>query len=280
MKFSYRDVPAGAVFLMLIALSTQCTWAQSLEEFNSDYLESPSSGPDLSDAEGIIVSQTNLLREEQGLKKVDRNKKLSQTARYFAAFMARTAKYGHTADGNRPSQRASLFEYEYCIVSENIAHVYSSAGFTSDELGKQFYEGWRDSPEHRKNMLNEYVTEIGVAVAYNPEGGRYYGVQMFGRPRSKAQRFQVANRTREQLAYSVVAVGEDAEKAKIFDLPAMSSRTHLGCRPTVVDWDWTEKADNVRPESRQLMTVSGEPSNYQVSTEQMAGGPEQRPQQK
>ncbi len=35
----------------------------------------------------------------------------------------------------------------------------------------------------RKNMLAPEVTETGVAVARSGKTGRYYAVQMFGRPR-------------------------------------------------------------------------------------------------
>ena len=44
-------------------------------------------------------------------------------------------------------------------------------------------EGWERSAAHRKNMLDRDATEIGVAVAHSPRTGRYYGVQVFGRPR-------------------------------------------------------------------------------------------------
>ncbi|GEM_PF-2589738 len=30
-----------------------------------------------------------------------------------------------------------------------------------------FVQGWIDSPPHRENMLADYVTETGVAVAIN-----------------------------------------------------------------------------------------------------------------
>lgn len=40
------------------------------------------------------------------LSPVDPNPKLTQTAQYFANYMARTNKYGHTADGSRPGERA------------------------------------------------------------------------------------------------------------------------------------------------------------------------------
>lgn len=269
---SHRRRYAGAVAaILLAALSAHAlsSSAQSLEEFDSDYLDTPTDGPDLSQAESLIVGETNKLRQEHGLSKVETNSQLAQTARYFAAFMARTSNYGHNADGNRPSQRASLFEYDYCIVSENIAKLFDSTGFEAQELGQQFYEGWRDSPGHRKNILDEFVTETGVAIAFNPDTGRYYGVQMFGRPRSQSQRFRVANRTDQSLKYSLMAAGREASAAKAFDLPPMSSRTHIRCRPASIDWQWTEDAEELRAESGTIYVITADPSGYVITREQL-----------
>lgn len=269
---SHRRRCAGAVAAILLAAlpaHARPSLAQSLEEFESDYLDTPTDGPDLSQAESLIVEETNKLRQEHGISKVETNSQLAQTARYFAAFMARTNEYGHKADGNRPSQRASLFEYEYCIVSENIAKLFDSTGFQTQELGQQFYEGWRDSPGHRKNMLDEFVTETGVAIAFNPDTGWYYGVQMFGRPRSQSQRFQIANRTDRSLNYSLGVEGNVASAAKAFDLPPMSSRTHVRCRPASIDWQWTEEADELRAESGTAFVINAEPSGYVITREQL-----------
>lgn len=271
---SHRRRYAGTVAaILLAALSARALpgCAQSLEEFDGDYLDAPTDGPDLRQAESLIVEETNKLRQEQGLKKVETSSQLAQTARYFAAFMARTNEYGHQADGNRPSQRASLFEYEYCIVSENIAKLFDSSRFQAQELGQQFYEGWRDSPGHRKNMLDEFVTETGVAVAFNPDTGWYYGVQMFGRPRSQSQRFRIANRTDRSLNYSLRVEGNEGSAAKAFDLPPMSNRTHVRCRPASIDWQWTEEADELRVESGTAFVINAEPSGYVVTREQLEG---------
>ena len=260
--------PVVAILLATVSGRAERTWAQSLEEFDGDYLEAPAGGPSLGNAESLVVEETNKLRREQGLNEVQPNARLTQTARYFAAYMARTGEYGHNADGNQPSQRAALFEYEYCIVSENIAKLFKSMGFEARELGQTFYEGWRDSPGHRKNMLGEFVTETGVAIAHNPDTGRYYGVQMFGRPRSQSQQFKVANRTEELLNYSVRAHEDEARTAKVFELPPMSSRTHIRCRPATLDWQWTDKSDEIRAESGTAFVIKAEGSGYSVTRDQ------------
>jgi uncharacterized protein YkwD len=84
--------------------------------------------------------------------------------------MARTGKYGHAADGRRPPQRAAAAGYDYCLVAENIAYQYRSSGY-----------------------------ESGAKLAAELVEGRYFAVQMLGRPKSAAIRFSVQNRSRESV---------------------------------------------------------------------------------
>src|SRR5262249_23915200 len=142
-----------------------------------------------------IIGRTNAFRKEQGREKVRRDAKLTRAAEYFAGYMARTDRYGHSADGQRPAARATKYGYAWCIVLENIAYEYNSRGFTTAELAEGFFEGWKNSPGHRRNMLDPDVTDTGVAVARSDKTGYYYAVQMFGRPKSKAVKFRVANRS-------------------------------------------------------------------------------------
>src|SRR5262249_14670175 len=151
-----------------------------------------------------------------------RNAKLTETVRYFADYMASNDKYGHAADGEQPSDRAKKHGYAFCVIAENIAYEYKSTGFTTEELAKGFVEGWKNSPEHRKNMLDRDVTEIGVAIARSQKTGYYYAVQMFGRPESDQIKFQIINRSGVAVKYELAG-----EK---FSLPPDYSRTHSQCR--------------------------------------------------
>ncbi len=134
----------------------------------------------------IIVAATNDLRNQQHRPALAVDPRLTEAAREFAAFMARTDKYGHDADGTTPFARARKHGFEYCLLAENIAYQYSSAGFETAELARKFFEGWRTSAPHRKNMLEQGATHTGVAIARGGKSGRFYAVQMFGRPRGKS----------------------------------------------------------------------------------------------
>jgi uncharacterized protein YkwD len=206
--------------------------------------------PDTRQAEQMVVELTNELRRDNKLDDLKSSDvDLEQTARYFANFMARTDLYGHEADGDRPAERAQIFGYEFCIVDENIAWQFSSDGFAARELARSFYEGWRDSPPHRRNMLDPDVIHTAMAIAFSPASGKYYGVQMFGRPRSAAITFKIVNRTDAALRYRV------AEKT--YDLPARYNMSHLICRTAELGLTWPQGAptasgrreDTIAPEN-------------------------------
>jgi uncharacterized protein YkwD len=171
----------------------------------------------------LIVRQTNALRTAHGAQPVVVNEELSRTAAYFADFMARTDQHNHEADGNKPSARAKQHGYDFCMVSENIGMQFDSSGFATEELAQRFVAGWVRSLEHRKVMLDPDAMEMGTAVARSVRTGRYYAVQMFGRPRSAMYRFQIENRTGAPLPYRFAG--------ETLNLPPRITRTHEHCRP-------------------------------------------------
>src|SRR5438105_2176155 len=114
-------------------------------------------GPDLARVARLLAQATNQFREENGRAPLKTNQNLTRTAQEFADFMARTDKYGHTADGKQPWQRMAEHHYEYCLAAENIAWESSTAPFTSDKLAQSLMNAWERSPEHRKNLLDPDV---------------------------------------------------------------------------------------------------------------------------
>jgi uncharacterized protein YkwD len=228
---------SGCLSVILgLAAITQASRGQVREQDDAQSLRSPQSAAESSasierpEVAQAIIERTNRFRARKGRAEVDANARLLETAQYFADYMARTDRYGHTADGQRPSQRAREHGYEYCIVSENIAYQYSSRGFEQSELIERFMHGWKTSPGHRKNMLDPDVTETGVAVAQSEATGYIYAVQMFGRPKSASIGFEVANQSGETVHYQI---GD-----RTFPLPPRYTRTHEICRPTELTFTW------------------------------------------
>ena len=182
---------------------------------------SPERRPDLTAVVPLVIEQTNALRSRHGIEPVVTNTRLAGAAQAFAEFMAATDRYGHEADDRKPTDRAMAQGYERCVVAENLAYAFNSTGFTTEALASRLVEGWTKSPEHRRNMLLAAVTDIGIGVAQSPRTQRYYAVQLLGRPRSAATKFEVANRAGIDLRYEV-----DGE---VFSLPVRVTRTHTRC---------------------------------------------------
>jgi hypothetical protein len=178
----------------------------------------------------LVVVLTNEFRAQEGRKRVEMNARLTSAARYFAGHMAETGKFAHDADGSAPESRATQHGYDYCIVSENIAYRYSSAGFATRELAQGFVEGWKNSPGHRKNMLDPDVTETGAAVARGSRTGYYYAVQMFGRPTTQAIKVSIANRSNVAIPYRL--------GSRSYTLAPRQTRTHQQCRSDELRFDW------------------------------------------
>ena len=168
-----------------------------------------------------VVAATNELRAEHGLRALSTQRNLEHAAREFAQYMARTARYGHEADGREPWQRAQAAGYEYCVVLENVAYHYDSRGFATAALAQHVVDGWKKSPGHRANMLDARVADTAVAIAQGERNGYYYAVQLFGLPRSASVDFAVRNESRTAVRYRV---GEER-----FTIAGRSVRTHTTC---------------------------------------------------
>ena len=153
------------------------------------------------------------------------SRELDAAANGFARYMARTGIYGHVADGRQPVDRAAAEGYDACIVSENIARLYRSAGYDAGMLARDMVEGFKKSHDHRRAMLDPAVTQAGVGVAQD-ETGRYFGVEMFGRPKTSAIHFSLRNDSTRAVDY---AAGE-----RRFSLPPHVERTHTVCRPVEI----------------------------------------------
>lgn len=129
----------------------------------------------------FLVDLTNEDRAKEGLPELRINDKLVAAAGMKAADMAAKEYFAHQSpDGRQPWDFIKASGYSYVYAGENLAVNF----YDSDEVE----EAWMDSPSHRKNILNNRYTEIGIATA----SGRYKGdsttyvVQMFGRPNTVA----------------------------------------------------------------------------------------------
>ena len=157
------------------------------------------------------------------------------------------------------------------IFIEERPDTFSTTGFDTAELAQRFVWGWKDSPPHRRNILDRDVTETGVAIAQSEQTGVFYAVQMFGRPKSLAIEFSITNSTEQDIRYRI--------QGGTFELPPRYTRTHTRCRPADVELlakadeaDEPGLVDTIRPQAGEAFQIAGE--SGQVRFAKVGSGPE------
>jgi len=129
---------------------------------------------ELTESEKGIIDQTNAQRKAAGLPELVPNAKLMEAARGHSTNMASQGRMSHVLDGRSHADRATAAGYSYSSLGENIAW--------NQQTPEEVLGCWMRSSGHRANILGRGYTEIGVAVAVNERGERYW-TQVFGTPR-------------------------------------------------------------------------------------------------
>ncbi len=180
--------------------------------------------PDIPAVEAAVIEMTNAYRRQNTLGEVRPSAPLAKAARAYAAYLAQSGTFSHTADGREAGDRVKAAGYAWCSVAENLALHLDSRGFESRDLAKKSFEGWINSPSHKKNLLAPHVTEIGVGVAKAPDKDpKYISVQLFARPQTAEITFQIANTSKAKVGYEFAGERHTIE-------PRMAV-THTSCNP-------------------------------------------------
>ena len=206
----------------------------------------------INSVEKAIIQQTNDFRHSNQLPAVNPDEYLTQAAKKFAEFMARTGKYGHRANDMSPAERVEEAGYDYCVVRENIAYRTNSGEVTAKGLIDVFVQGWIDSPPHRENMLAEFATDTGVAVA-TTDNVTYYAVQLFGRPQSAAFQLKITNESGE--TQTIVSRANDQQE-KVELQPRMILK-FTRCFPTTISLSGSDKTMRINENTDLSVTDRG-----------------------
>jgi hypothetical protein len=185
--------------------------------------------PNLPAVERMVIEGTNEFRATENRPRLERNPTLDRAAQSFAKHLADGGAFSHESGGTTPELRVRQAGYPACVIAENLARHYSSAGFTTNDLARQLVQGWKDSPGHRRNMLEPDAIETGLAIVHRSHGGveDFYAVQLLARNESDSVQFKVRNRSATQVSYLV--------NGKRFTLDSNWVREHSRCsKPDVL----------------------------------------------
>ncbi|MGQ7792096.1 CAP domain-containing protein [Faunimonas sp. B44] len=125
--------------------------------------------------EGAAARLVAAFRAKSGLGPVTSDPLLRTAAERQALAMARADTLSHTVAGRLPG-RVEAAGYDWGILVENLG-----AGYRTIE---EAVAGWKASPEHRRNLLRDGVTQFGIGLAHAPASQyRYYWALILAMPR-------------------------------------------------------------------------------------------------
>ena len=133
--------------------------------------------------EDIQMGVFNMLNEERassGLEPLELNQSLLASATDKVDNMIEDDYFAHKSlDGRMPWDYVSRRDYPYLFIGENLGMSFSSALSVHDAL--------MNSPSHKKNILNEKYTDVGVIVKRGVINGKETNilVQLFGSQRKE-----------------------------------------------------------------------------------------------
>jgi uncharacterized protein YkwD len=128
----------------------------------------------LSVDEQVVLDLTNAERAKEKLGPLKANELLTKAAREHSANMAKQQKMDHVLDDKKPDDRVKAVGYQFAAMAENVA--------MGQRTPSETIATWMSSTAgHKENMLNKDYTEIGIGIAVDKEGQRYW-TQVFAKP--------------------------------------------------------------------------------------------------
>ena len=111
-----------------------------------------------------ILKYTNDYRRSKGKPGLEMKTDLNAIAQNHSEAMANGSRsFGHGGFDQRVLKIKKIFKS--CNVAENVAYGASNA--------KEVFTTWKNSSDHRKNMLGNY-RYVGIGIARNKHGIIYY----------------------------------------------------------------------------------------------------------
>jgi uncharacterized protein YkwD len=132
---------------------------------------------DLAGVRAAMLARVNAERAAAGRPPLALDPRLNEAAQRHAEDMLRRSYYNHASpEGTTPGDRVRKSGYTPHLVAENIARGPYTAGEAMDN--------WMQSREHRGNLLQPALRDLGVGVAVgrNSVGYTVLWVQDFGAP--------------------------------------------------------------------------------------------------
>ncbi len=137
-----------------------------------DFLKSQNTSSANADKNFELVNE---LRSSLGLATLRRDPLLDNAAKVRAQELE--SYYSHTRpNGANPFTSIAEAGYVHTYAAENIA---TASGYGDNVMGEKFFDMWKNSSGHYKNMVSRDYKDVGIAM-FKTSGGTWYAVQLFG----------------------------------------------------------------------------------------------------
>lgn len=178
----------------------------------------------------FLVDLANKNRTEENVAVLKVSPVLTEAAQRKANDMVAKGYFAHTSpEGITPWYWFKDVNYSYIFAGENLA-----VNFTESV---DVHKAWIASPTHKKNILDQRFTEIGIATADGFYKGKKatFVVQMFGKPRSSLLPSLSASVSSQEKTVPIVISGPDTnskqETTKVFGVSdeetSITSQTNM-----------------------------------------------------
>jgi uncharacterized protein YkwD len=119
-----------------------------------------------------VFAQVNRLRVKAGLPVLRMDARLTRVAQRHGCDMRAYGFFAHKSPtSGSVGERATREGYVWCAVAENLAK--------GQDTPSEAVQGWMSSRGHRRNILDDRMTETGIAwIPRGPYGGPYW-IQVF-----------------------------------------------------------------------------------------------------
>lgn len=121
---------------------------------------------EISSAINVVVQEMNKLRKEKRVPPLCYSDKLAQSAQVQSLYQARVGQMTHDNPLDISGRMLAVgFAVKDGYAAENVGKAMGLNG------GKMF-EGWKNSPHHLENMVNEKYNFVGIAVVQPDKPGK------------------------------------------------------------------------------------------------------------
>lgn len=124
-----------------------------------------------------ILYIVNQERVQYNLDVLTQNEDLQNAAQAKADYLMTEQFFSHTGKNGEPfSTWVKQTNYAYLRIGENLAIFFAN--------NEEVVQAWLNSETHRKNILNPYYSETGLAISHGLYQNKptYIVVQIFGQP--------------------------------------------------------------------------------------------------